>query len=295
MRVNQVVNLLILILLFTIGEVCPNSFLAPVGFSEISGSIFDELWTDDFPRLVLREKEARLKRILAARGYLELDSERKLNAAINLELKDFEKIFGKRLIKIEMAKTPYTSMNVARKMPFPDDVRANTEIPVNTFEGEKLIAEARVSARISFAQFIRWILWEKGFHGKDKSESFDTYGIGQEIGTNVFKEGPLVDLIPYLKIIIRAKLVRKLGNDSGALVDMTVLPETERALKMISEWFLEHDQGTDFGVELLSLKGGLSKREIMNYDQAIRYTAALNPNSVSFPDASFARTIWSSL
>jgi len=56
-------------------------------------------------------------------------------------------------------------------------------------DGEVLGAEGHVIARDSYTQLIRWVLSEKGFHGKAAKADFHSNGFHYSFGSSHFKEG----------------------------------------------------------------------------------------------------------
>jgi SAM-dependent methyltransferase len=210
----------------------------------------------------IKNKYMQLIKILKARGY-KIKSGQDLSECLKKEIRIQEDIFGKREISIVVGDR-FSKFIVKRQMPSPEDLKENKPLTVSTLENGNVLVEGKTEAKLAFAQFIRWILWEKGFHGKNKAVSFDTNDLNYYTAINQFKEGPLVDLTAYLKTLIREALRKQNKYDKGL-----VLLETERALNLIADWFLENNQGTDYGVRLLALYVGIPGRDRKHYIKAL--------------------------
>jgi len=135
----------------------------------------------------------------------------------------------------------------------------------------KRISSGNIEAGRAYAQFIRWVLWKKGFHDPKYNNTFDSYNIDDDFGINLFNEGPLVNLTAYVKALVREKMRREKGSkDNQAKVDKgLVLLETERALNLIAVWFQENYQDTTYGVNLLALYVGLPLKDRKIYLEAV--------------------------
>ena len=207
----------------------------------------------------LAAKRRQLLEILRAKREVG-DTERELSVALKKELNAQEIFFENTVMTVNVA-NKYTLVNIERWMPTAEDIsKKDATTLVKTIVDGRVVSSGPVNARVAYAQFIRWILWEKGFHGEDKNISFDTYQIDDGFGTHVFREGPLVNLTAYLKAIIRKKLQKENKTSKGG-----ILLETERALELIGQWWLENLQGTDYGVGLLALYVGLPARDRNDY------------------------------
>ncbi|MCM8827485.1 MAG: methyltransferase domain-containing protein, partial [Candidatus Omnitrophica bacterium] len=257
-------------------------------------------------------------------------TERDLSTALTEEIRIQEELFCHTNMTVTISSNNGTITQIQWQMPSTTDITdKDGTVEVITLLDKEVIIKGKVNARIAYSQFIRWILWEKGFHGEDKSVNFNTLiftkarlstissirdtvfdpnnkdGIWEEVsfekvrlrtnypintacfegisdndlkqifhiiwqarnyslpysfGTNVFIKGPLQNLIAYLKTIIRHKIFLEEGRKYEGIV----LLETERALGLIKDWFLENNQRT-YGLDLLGLYVGLPKRETQIY------------------------------
>ncbi|MCM8801396.1 MAG: methyltransferase [Candidatus Omnitrophica bacterium] len=159
-------------------------------------------------------------------------------------------------------------VTIERKIPTPEELKENKEIYAASYvKSEEGIKKDSLSpSRISYALLIRRILWEMGFH-KRRDISFDSYGIGPDACIKLFHKGPLQDLSSYLRHLISKKIGKE--RNIKEIDKGEILLETERALQLIAQWLKIHGHETDYGIGLLALAVGLSKRQKLDYQNAL--------------------------